>query len=379
MRKQHTQLLLRTLYLLLLFAFFSCSDTAGSGSGTATGNPIIIGTVTDSTGSPIANAKVIVRPTEYLANNRNIDYLGEGTDKKGYAYTDKNGYYELEIKDIDEYYVEVMSSDSQTGIVQTIKVTSLDSADTFRVENAVVAVLDTMRGDVTLFGGPLCPIEIIVLGRTEVDTIMSTDTFELILPPGPHNLMIRPVDSTTYGYWMYNGFDATTYLSYIQIMAYNPISNSRACDSLLLFEFLIYNGYYDDFKKETGKVLTTKVRDSIISLYSDFELNGRITKLDITSGNIQNKLGHFAGLTELTWLRIDNCNLKILTDRIGELQKVDTFSISGNSLTTLPLSIIKMPNIKYLDLAENYLSNLPDDVKEWADSLDPDWATTQKE
>lgn len=379
MKRFHHSLL--GLSALLILFLLSCSDTAGSGSGTGTGNPVIIGTVTDSLGTPIVNAKVIVRPTDYLANNRNIDYLGEGVDDKGFAYTNKNGKYELEIKDIDEYYVEVLSKDTQTGIVKTINVTSVDSGDTFTVADAIVEVLDTFGGRVNLHGGPndlTTLIEVFVLGREEVDTILSGEDYTLLLPRGKHNFLIRPMDTATYNSETYNGYTSEVFNGYVNILAKNPISETSECDSLILFQYLLVNGMFNELIN-AGDTLFPEVIDSIFKLYADYEQGKRVTYLNIANQRAYNLLDHPLGLSELQFLRFSNCGLSIISDKIGHLQNLDTLSLRMNHLTSLPDSITNLKDLEYLNLEGNNIASLPDSVKKWADEKDPDWATTQDE
>lgn len=383
MKSAHHSLLGLFVLLLLLS---SCSDTAGNGSGTGTGNPIIVGTVTDSLGNPIANARIVVRPTDYLANNRNIDYLGEGTDEKGFAYTDQHGNYELEIKSIDNYYVEAITDDTQSGIVQSVNVTSLGSRDTFKVADAVIEVLDTFSGNVRLHGGPAptSKIEVFVLGREEVDTIESGEDYTLFLPAGKHNFYIRPIDTVNYNHEKYNGYTSEMYISHINILAKDPISLNSSCDSLILFQYLLINGMFDDYVSHDPdyppkKNITPEVTDSIFKLYSDYQQGERVTYVNIENHKAYAFQRICFGLSKLKFLRFSNCGLTSLSEKIGILDELDTLSLRYNNLTSLPESITQLEDLKYLNLMQNNIESLPEPIKSWADARDPDWATTQKE
>ena len=72
-------------------------------------------------------------------------------------------------------------------------------------------------------------------------------------------------------------------------------------------------------------------------------------------------LGHTpAPLKSLT---VKDCGLKILPEEISMLWRLEEMNLSGNQLTSLPVSFMDLTQLKRLNLDGNKFSNFPDDIK----------------
>lgn len=373
--------------LLVLFFFFSsCSDTAGSGSGTGTGNPIIIGTVTDTAGKIVANATVIVRPIDYSPYDTSLDFLTGNIDSLGYAYSDEKGKFSVEVTDTGKYYIQIVNSNkSRTlGISDSIHVVQHNNF--FDVQEKKVSKLDTLKGSIHLLGGDLCPIVVRVVGKEVADTIESGQEFKLPLPKGIHNFIIEPLDKSAYPAIPYWKFPTSRYIGNEKILAFKPISDSRACDSLIVHHFMAFNKIFETVMANNHKaggdlVIEYYQIDSLLKHHTDlFETSdGRITTMTFDQGQVLAVFQFISGLNNLKSLTIENSSIEYLPSNFGQLSQLDTLRLKYNNLSYLPTSITNLVNTSLVELDSNKIAISDDLVKEWADEKDPDWATTQKQ
>jgi len=94
--------------------------------------------------------------------------------------------------------------------------------------------------------------------------------------------------------------------------------------------------------------------------------NNQLTSLPAEIGN----------LTSLTILNVGANQLASLPTGIGNLTALTSLRVEDNQLTNLPSTITNI-SPSSCNLANNRICAISGAVKTWADTYDPDWATTQ--
>lgn len=87
----------------------------------------------------------------------------------------------------------------------------------------------------------------------------------------------------------------------------------------------------------------------------------------------------FSGLKSLYrfWATLNKLSGTVPSE-LGELNStLRRLELGQNLLTGLGESIVNLTNLTNTDLSNNYFCNLSQDLKDWADTHDPDWNTTQ--
>lgn len=111
--------------------------------------------------------------------------------------------------------------------------------------------------------------------------------------------------------------------------------------------------------------------------------NGRIVKLFIKEIGVTNLTHSIGVLTELRLLhlysdrRLSLPLLKTIDPAIGNCTKLEELLLNSNELTTLPVEITRLGQLKLLSLADNRLKDLPPPVATWANRFDAKGLTMQ--
>jgi Leucine-rich repeat (LRR) protein len=129
---------------------------------------------------------------------------------------------------------------------------------------------------------------------------------------------------------------------------------------------------------------------SLVSLYlSGNQLTGQIPheignlrnlqviefSLNSLTGQIPEELGNLIHLTNLSL--VGNNLSGAIPSHFGALTQLQALFLNANSFTALPDSITNLTNIVVCNLGWNQFCNLSPTVAAWADTHDPDWASTQ--
>ena len=67
-----------------------------------------------------------------------------------------------------------------------------------------------------------------------------------------------------------------------------------------------------------------------------------------------------------------------LPEGIGRLASLKELYLSGNSLKTLPKSILKMKRLTYVDFQDNQFCKTSAEFSAWLKKWDKKWKSTQK-
>lgn len=101
--------------------------------------------------------------------------------------------------------------------------------------------------------------------------------------------------------------------------------------------------------------------------------------IDLSYNNLSGQIPAETGnLNNLTILSLQNNILSgAVPSHIGVLTQLSTLQLNNNSLTTIPDSIVYLSNISLCDLGQNQFCTLSPVSAAWANTHDPDWASSQ--
>lgn len=343
--------------LLSVFLLLGCgnSDVADSGSGTGTGNPYVVGIATTSDGTPLSNCPIKVFVDETTLRD---DYLGEGFDSEGVAYTENNGSYKFKLTQTGNFRVEISSCNSDEAVSFPLAIETLDT--TVNAHTKELAPLDTLRGKVILSGAEESDSLLITVQESDRKvTVLNDKEFALALPQGIYTLKIKPYDD-----------------DYEDTILINTASNSELGSILLLSDELSYSS--DTAIVRTILDMNGLEETSVGSVTSRYFLTGRIKELDLESSKIDTVPPILGKISRLRELDIKNTQIRTIPATIANLTALRELELNNNNLSSLPEELALLSELNQLDLSGNNLTTLSAELKSWADRFDSDWATTQK-
>jgi len=147
-------------------------------------------------------------------------------------------------------------------------------------------------------------------------------------------------------------------------------------DSLIVRQILDNNGWTE----LSVSSVSTVVEGNITAL--DFSEDNRSVIKTLMKRTVDEKEGtiHLSGLERLMYLRALNLsgnNLSAVPESLSVLCHLQNLDLSDNALETLPDFITSFQNLDSLELSGNQIAALPPEVKEWADTFSPEWASEQ--
>lgn len=359
---------------LLLSAFLvSCGTTTAGGSGTGTGNPVVVaGVAYNQDGSVASGAFVRVRSTGKTAADTSYSYLGEEFDAQGVALCDDSGAFAVSLVENGEFLIEVRDSSGEVSHVDPLFVT--DDVDSIEVKNILLLSLDTLRGSISLHGGTAgATVQVYAYGTDYVVPVQSDGSYEIALPRGVYNVNVVP-DNDEFPPYRILDVNSLDSLPELMMLAIEPISNSYTTDSLIVRSILDHNGL------QGIRVEQVSWRDSVTGriIELDFEPDVEDSSAINISGYLTYIPSSVAGLLALEQLEIQFSSLTEIPAEIGTLPNLKVLELNYNEFTELPVELANLTGLTFLDLAGNHLESLPEPLKSWADTYDPDWATTQQ-
>lgn len=336
-------------FTILLFS--SCSDNSVDGSGTGTGNPIIIGQVISDNDSAFSNVIVKLRPVNYY-NGDSASYISENNLYKiRDVKTDECSRFVIDSVDSGEYSIEVSGKNSESVLYNCL--VNLNSDSLFLDYNPVLPN-DTIRGYSLVYGGANSEKKIYVEGLERTASTMN-DSFYIIVPVGVYNLKAVTERNETAIVTDVNSY--CTNLD-INILALNPLSSSYICDTLIVRAILDSNGI-------SRSALAHAFRENVNDNY--------VFQIDIEDPSFYTLPAIIAGVRRLVELEIQFGNLSSLPPEIGLLSKLEELELNNNKLTTLPIEIINLTPIDELNLSGNNFSDLPQDIIDWGNNYNALW------
>lgn len=352
----------KLLSILFSLLVISCgSQVADTGSGSGLGNPIVVvGFAHNLDGTPAKNAKVTIRPVDYVSGMPLSSFLGEGFDSAGVLYTDSLGAYRGKVLVTGEWNIEVLSNGKAVSIVVAV------NTEKEYVPPVTLTVQDTIRGKVLFYGGPASGCQIKRLGSEQVVETSSDGQFVLIVPAGSHGFKCIP-HSDAYTPSVIENLHYKTPTTLIRFLAKKPVSKDWICDSLIVRAILDSN---QCFAVPTSAVIE-KASDRIVQLSIDDKIRYYTTAVFDTIPEL------LYGLTALTELEIERTSVRALPQEIGSMTKIRELKLGYNKLTTLPFSITKLTLSEGCPLIGNRIRELPPEIAAWATKYDSDWKTTQ--
>ena len=334
-----------------------CSVTVSDGgSGTGTGNPVVVGKVYKEDGSPASEARVVLRRTDFLKDT-SLAQLKDIYIDSADTFTDNEGVFCFNSVDTGQYYIEVATGESLAVLLEC-KVLEDDSI--VSIPDETLSPMGNITGNVSLHGGPEAKRFVQVYGLDRVVETDAAGNFQIDVPEGEYKL--RVVMGTS-EYKEVNILNVKPEIDPVSIMVLseNPISDSWECDTLIVRAILDSN----NMQSYSATYFITIID------------NGRAYQLDLESSLLFTMPSILGGLHTLRELEIQLSSISSLPERIGELVDLVELELNDNRLTTLPIEITNIIKLTELRLSRNKLKNLPPAVKYWADRFDPDWADSQ--
>ncbi len=349
-----------------MMVILSCTTTpvASSGSGTGTGNPIVIGIVT-ANDLPVANARVTIRRESQTAVDHNHNYLGTEFDTSGAVFTDENGHYHFTLTDTGTFIIDIVGADNTASSARIV----VAENDTITPNDCKLQPLDTLRGTVSFWGGEATEADIYITGTDRSFHIDNSGAFQIEAPVGLVQISIV-AESNQYKPMIRRQVLSNSDLGEVMILASEPRSSSYTCDSLIIRAILDSN----DLTSVNVSQVTKKENDRI----EEFDISPDFTyfnKLDI-AGYITVIPTEIGGLLALKELEIQFTAVTSLPESIANLVNITELELNHNRLTSLPESFVNLTPTKELDLKGNRLV-LSDELATWATKYSPNWKDEQ--
>jgi hypothetical protein len=361
------------------------TQTAGGSSDTEISAKAITGSVVDTNGNPVANAMVMFNSIDSQNNMTPVSPHPVGAPPNSLDVmpikTDAYGMFSIPNVAAGNYAIEVNSGDSFAVVLYC----TFDSADTVKK-----IPVDTLRPMVVISGtiipnGSPNP-QITIDGLNRPVKIDSTGKFSIKVPAGKHQVKfsqhgpngkpgiflpdLEPGQNLDIGYVDPSTVsplppcrDSADDVSAIHLMLRDMGLDSAPVDSVVTFK--------------NGRISAVKLRHYKLHFISA-EI-ARLTALETLDigANQFHTLQAISLCTTLTVLRADSNNLMFVDNGIGSMKQLKELDVSNNEISSLPISIIQLSPDK-LKLDNNRLLEMSGAVAQWADSLEPNWRTTQR-
>ncbi len=339
------------LSLFTLITLFGCSDNSVDGSGTGTGNPVILGQVISDNDTAFINASVKMRPVNYYSDDSLSFITDNSLFKIKNVSTDKAGIFIIDSVDSGEYLIEVSGKNNESVLYNCS--VSLDD-DTIFLAHTPSLQNDTIKGKAAVLGGDGSEITIYVKGL-EKKVVADNGDFQIILPAGKYNLK-AVTEKNEVGILR----DVNSYFeeANINVLAENPISNSYICDTLIVRAILDSNNI------SRSAIYHAFVLDSSYS---------HVFQVDIEDPSFHTLPAIIGGMRNLEELEIQFGQLSELPKEIGLLTEIRELELTGNKLKTLPLEIMNLTPTNELDLSGNQFENLPQEIVDWGNKYNATW------
>lgn len=340
--------------LLSMLIFIGCStNTVDDGSGTGTGNPIIIGYILSDDGAAFVNAEVKLRPTNYYSDD-SLSYVSQNEFYRiKNVTTDQSAGFVIDSIDTGSYIIEVTGFNNKS-VLFACEVTY--PFDTIILDYSPVLENDTLKGIAKVYGGEDSEKCVFVEGL-ERKAYTADGVFSLIVPTGTYNLKAKTNDGEIGIIKEAKSYsDAVT----VNVLAKNPISNSLVCDTLIVRAILDSNG-----------ISRSALAHAFI--YNDDDGGSFVYQVDIEDPEFYTLPAIIGGMRNLRELEIQFGNLSSIPPEIGLLTKITELELNDNKLTSLPIEITNLAPIYELNLSGNDFDNLPQSVINWGNTYNALW------
>jgi len=338
--------------------FHCATEISDGGSGTGTGNPVIIGKVYNQNGSPASNARVLLRRTDFLKDTSLARLQKEYIDSND-TVTGNDGTFRFTNVDTGRYFIEAAAKNNAPyAMLFTCQITKYDKE--IKLAGDTLRPMEHIIGNASLYGGPNAKKYVQVYGLDRVVEADAAGDFKIPVPNGTYSLMIVAA-SSEYDNVAISSVESNDVPLSIKMLSDNPVSDSWICDTLIVRAILDSNELYD----YEAEFFITMIE------------NGRIYQLDMEHPSLHTIPSIIGGLHTLKDLEIQYSSVDEVPSRIGELIDLKELELNGNMLRTLPIEITNIQKLTECRLEKNRLKNLPPAVKNWADKFDPGWETTQ--
>ncbi len=370
--------IIQTIVIFLLALLFACSSVTSeqvAGTGSQAGNGIIIASVVTSTDStPISDASVVIRSSDYLARDSK-EFIEKST------FTNASGAFEFDDLPEGEYVIEVMDKDSMT-IMHKLHVKG-DSVHTLghlapRKPSGFHGVVDMTN----VPGGIDVYVQVYGL-NIEASVNSMGEFFVPHIPSGEHIIHIMATIPS------YGIIDADT-------ITVNPGEDLNTGHYMLPFDFwrdtvvirelLDQNGLTeiptDEVTKKDpeGRIVELILDNRNISIIPSKIRELRLHKLALINNTglteLPNEIGAILSLKALV---LRNSGLTLVPASIGDIRHLRELDISDNKLTDLPQNYINLRELKLLMVNNNQLTSQTPEITNWINkySTDRNWAGQQ--
>jgi hypothetical protein len=374
--------------LITALTLISCSGpVAGGGSDTEVSSRKVAGVVLDSAGTPVADAVVKIRPSQYITDSLySLAFMASHYIRDGKTGTDGSFCFDSILA--DDYCLDISKEDS-LGAVNQFSIS--DSVRELRLSSINLEPFAVIDGNIRVFGTDSADCFLQVVGtdyRKKADT---SGYFSMRIPRGWHT---------------------------VHFGAYEPIDTlkTKSIDHID-FSFTINENYkyMGDFwlKPTPPEQCTDFTCDSIImrKALDDMHLynidvravttieNNRIVGLNLRRIPIFYVSKYVESLTELRTLDAGATGIFDIFPTIGMLQKLETLKVDSNKIGYLPFGLVYLRSLKTFDIKSNFISGMPPGFQNmklenldlsnnkicspdsvfvnWANIYDPDWRSTQ--
>lgn len=374
--------------LIAALTMVTCGGpVAGGGSDTEVSSRKVAGIVLDSSGAPVANAVVKIRPSKYLADSMRSETFMTSHYVRD-VKTGLDGSFSFDSILADSYCLDISKEDSIGAVNQF---TISDSEQDVRLSSIKLEPFAVIDGNIRVYGVDSAECYLQVYGT---DYNRKTDTngyFAMSLPRGWHTVQFgayklrdtmktKPVDRFELSFAITDNYK---YMGDFWLEPPPPAPCADfSCDSIIMRKALDDMHLYDI---EVGAVTIVQ--------------NNRIVGLNLRRIPIFYLSKYVESLTELRTLDLGLTGIFDVLPTIGMLQKLETLKLDSNGLRYLPFGITYLRSLKSLDINTNFIAGMPygfqnlklqyldlskntfcspDSVfVNWADTYDPDWKSGQ--
>lgn len=370
------ELLKNSVFAIMVILFTRCADLAGGFGSETTNGMTVSGIVYSEDGYVVDSTAVFIRSKSFLA-----DTSTTGEDQEPDAFTNSEGYFEIDSVDTGEYYLELNYNSKQARLLECKKESNDEPLDSLAINLEQVA---GFYGSVDLDNiDPLVDVYVQIYGLERIQKVDKNGEFYFSgIPEWKH--IIRVITSnSTYGTIDQDAIEVNSSENRDVGTYRMPFEAWR--DTVVVRHILDINGLIntsvDDVvhKGKVGRVVDLNLANMSVKIIPPVIGELRLRKLRLQNNRIDSLPDEIGLILSMHHLILQSNELVYIPDSFGNLSHLDHLDIGGNKLTELPESIINLKNLEFLTLVHNQLTSVSTPVRVWIDnnSFESNWEEQQ--
>ncbi len=375
---------MKLLSIIITFLIIGCSARISGGPGGQTTNGIVMAAY-DIDGTPVANASVSVRRSDFMYGDpQRRDSLDRVDELSG--TTDNDGVLQFNNVIPGHYLIEITEGESY-AVVDTVTVGEelLDKGDlNLHKTGAIAGTISTEY--IALFDS----VAVVIRGTDRATSVGASGEFEFTgLAPWKYTFTVCGYNSDTVAVEEDKEvtvisdtaieITAGEILNVAQYTAVRLFMDSCGLQSTAVSEVAGVTSGEINSLSLTNKAITkipSNVNElvflktlqldsnSIRVIPEEISALNSLLTLSLSANKIDSIPFELSDCIALTTLNLDHNQLISLDNLLSTLSSLKSLSFKGNKVEKLPASITRMSFLTFLDGSNNRISELPEEMKE---------------